>query len=130
MGNQSFNGDVGQVSGGDIHNYGVGDLTSQSREQVADLLIHLRERLKDARRKTIFNPIVGWMVLGALTFLIELFSGIVLGYPILLAATILFGMIVPYFLFLRVERKYGPMVYAYRESIATVEIFQHSRGWA
>jgi len=108
-----FNGNVGQVAGGDIYNYGVGDLTYHSREQVAELLIHLRKRLKDARRKTLFNPLVGWMVLGALTFLIELFSDIVLGYPLLIAATIL----------------YGPMIYAYRESITTVEIFQHSRGW-
>lgn len=125
-----FNGNVGQVAGGDIYNYGVGDLTGQSREEVAKLLTRLRERLKDARKKMIFNPIVGWMVVGALTFFIELFSGIALEYPILLAATILIGMIVPYFFFLRIERKYGPMVYAYRESIATVEMYQHSRGWA
>jgi hypothetical protein len=125
-----FNGNVGQVAGGDIHNYGVGDLTSQSRDEVADLLIHLRERLKDARKKLIFNPIVGWMSLGAVTFFIELFSGIAFSSSMLLAATILIGMIVPYFLFLRIQRRYGPMMYAYQESIATVEIYQHSRGWA
>jgi predicted phage tail protein len=125
-----FNGNVGQVAGGDIHNYALDDLTSRSREEVVQLLIHLRERLSDARRKIIFNPIVGWMALGALTFLAELFTGLALGTPIMLFATILIGMILPYFFFLRIQHKYGPIVYAYRQNIATVEIYQHSRGWA
>ncbi|WP_095128681.1 hypothetical protein [Pseudomonas sp. Irchel s3h14] len=130
MGNQKFNGNVGQVAGGDIYNYDLNDLATKSREEVAELLTHLRERLKDARKKIMFNPIVGWMAIGALTFIAELFTGIAFGSSALLFATILLGMIVPYFLFLRIQNKYGPMVYAYRESIATVEIFQHSRGWA
>lgn len=125
-----FNGNVGQVAGGDIHNYGLDDLTSRSREEVAQLLIHLRERLRDARRKILFNPIVGWMIFGALTFLMELFSGFAFGTPILLATTIFIGMLLPYFFFLRIQQKYGPMVYSYRQSITTVEIYQHSRGWA
>jgi ABC-type xylose transport system permease subunit len=130
MGNQSFNGDVGQVAGGNINNYGLDDLTSRSREEVTELLIHLRERLADARKKMIFNPIVGWMVLGALTFLIELFSGIAFASSIVLVTTIFLGILVPYFFFMPIQKKYGRLVYAYRQSIAHVEIFQHSRGWA
>ncbi|AIC20192.1 hypothetical protein EY04_15150 [Pseudomonas chlororaphis] len=125
-----FHGSFGQVAGGNIYNYGLDDLNSRSREEVAEFLTHLRERLADARRKMILNPIVGWMALGALAFIIELFSGIAFTSSILLVATFFFGMILPYFFFIPLQNKYGQMVYAYRQSIAQVEIFQHSRGWA
>lgn len=125
-----FNGNVGQVAGGNINNYGVDDLASLTRDQVADRLIHLRERLTDARKKMILNPIVSWMALGILTFLVELFSGIAFSSSILLLATMVLGVLVPYFFFIPIQKKYGRLVYAYRESIDYVEIFQHSRGWA
>jgi ABC-type xylose transport system permease subunit len=130
MGNQSFNGNVGQVAGGDIYNYGLDDLASLSRDQVAERLIHLRERLSDARKKMILNPIVGWMALGILTFLVELISGIAFSSSILLLATMALGVLVPYFFFIPIQKKYGRLVYAYRASIDYIEIFQHSRGWA
>lgn len=125
-----FNGNVGQVAGGNINNYGVDDLGSLSREQVAERLVHLRERLTDARKKMILNPIVGWMALGILTFFVELFSGIAFSSSILLLATMILGVLVPYFFFIPIQKKYGRLVYAYRASIDYVEIFQHSRGWA
>jgi ABC-type xylose transport system permease subunit len=125
-----FNGNVGQVAGGNINNYGVDDLGSLSREQVAERLVHLRERLTDARKKMILNPIVGWMALGILTFFVELFSGIAFSSSILLLATMVLGVLVPYFFFIPIQKKYGRLVYAYRASIDYVEIFQHSRGWA
>lgn len=127
---QEFNGNVGQVAGGNINNYGLHDLTQHNREELATLLVHLRERLRDARKKILMNPIVGWMILGALAFIVELVSGSAFGSPLLLFATIFTGMILPYFFFVRIQQKYGPLVYAYRESITNVEIFQHSRGWA
>lgn len=130
MGNQSFNGNVGQVAGGDIYNYGLDDLASLSREQVAERLIHLRERLTDARKKIFLNPIVGWMASGVLLFFVELFSGVAFGSSMLLATTIFLGVLVPYFFFIPIQKKYGRLVYAYRASIDYVEIFQHSRGWA
>lgn len=129
MGNQLFNNSVGQVAGGDINNYGIGDLTNHSREEVAELLTHLHERLADARRKIFFNPFVGWMVLGALMFVIELISGIAFSSSYLLAATIFLGVLVPYFFFMPIQKKYGRLVYTYREAIDHVLIFQHSRGW-
>lgn len=86
-----FHGNFGQVAGGNIYNYGLDDLTSRSREELAELLAHLRERLADARRKMILNPIVGWMALGALAFIIELFSGIAFTSSILLVATFFLG---------------------------------------
>jgi len=127
---QEFNGNVGQVAGGDINNYGLHDLTQYSREELAMLLIHLRERLRDARKKILLNPVVGWMTLGALVFGAELIFASAFVSPLLLFATIFIGMILPYFFFIRIQQKYGPLVYAYRESIRNVEIFLHSRGWA
>lgn len=128
--NQQFYGNVGQAAAGDIYNYMLNDLSSQSREEIAALLAHLRERLADARRKILFNPVVGWMILGFLTFLIELISGIAFSYSWLLLVTLGFGVALPYCFFIPIQKKYGPMVYAYREGICTVETFQHSRGWS
>ncbi|PTT02726.1 hypothetical protein [Pseudomonas sp. HMWF006] len=131
MGNQSFNGEVGQVAGGNIiNNYGLDDLAGKSREEVAQLLIVLLGRLADARKKIYFNPLAGWMVLGAVTFIIELISGVAFTSPMLIAATMFFGVLVPYFLFIPKQRKYGRLVYTYRECIDYIEIFQHSRGWS
>ncbi|WPN60400.1 hypothetical protein [Pseudomonas sp. P9_31] len=131
MGNQSFNSEVGQVAGGDIiNNYGLDDLTGKSREQVAQVLVELRERLTDAQKKIFLNPLTGWMALGAMSFLIEMFSGIAFTSPLLIAATMFFGVLVPYFFFMPRQRKYGRLVYEYRESIDYVEIYQHRRGWS
>lgn len=129
MGNQLFNSSVAQVAGGDINNYGIGDLTNHSREEVTELLIHLRERLSDARKKILLNPFVGWMTLGILMFFIEVFSGLAFSSSMLLVATIFLGVMLPYLFFIPVQKKYGRLVHAYRESIYYVEIFQHSRGW-
>lgn len=129
MVNQVF-GSVGQVAGGDINNYGIGDLTNHSREEVAELLTHLRERLTDARKKVLLNPFVGWMALGVLMFFIEVLSGIAFSSSVLLVATIFLGVMLPYLFFIPIQKKYGRLVYAYRESIDHVQIFQHSRGWA
>lgn len=128
MVNQVF-GSVGQVAGGDINNYGIGDLTNHSREEVAELLTHLRERLTDARKKVLLNPFVAWMALGVLMFFIEVLSGIAFSSSILLVATIFLGVMLPYLFFIPIQKKYGRLVYAYRESIDYVQIFQHSRGW-
>lgn len=128
MVNQVFNS-VGQVAGGDINNYGIGDLTNHSREEVAELLTHLRERLTDARKKVLLNPFVGWMALGILIFFIEVFSGIAFSSSLLLVATIFLGVMLPYLFFIPIQKKYGRLVYAYREAIDLVQIFQHSRGW-
>lgn len=125
-----FHGNFGQVAGGNIYNYGIGDLTDYSREEVAELLTHLRERLTDARKKVLLNPFVGWMALGILMFFIEVFSGIAFLYSLLLVATIFLGVMLPYLFFIPIQKKYGRLVYAYRESIYHVQIFQHSRGWA
>lgn len=130
MRDMDFNGAVGQVAGGNINNYGMDDLSSRSREEVSELLVHLRERLRDARKKLILNPVVGWMVLGFFAFLIELFSGIAFSSSTLLAATIFLGILMPYLLFIPKQKKYGRLVYTYRECIDHIEIFQHSRGWA
>ncbi|UVM52188.1 hypothetical protein LOY38_09180 [Pseudomonas sp. B21-015] len=127
---QEFYNSVGQVAGGDIHNYMLNDLSSQSREEIAALLVRLRGRLSDARRRILMNPIVGWMALGFLAFVIELISGVAFSYSWLLFATLFFGIVVPYLFFIPIQKKYGPLVYVYRESISTVEIFQHSRGWS
>lgn len=129
MVNQVF-GSVGQVAGGDINNYGIGDLSNHSREEVAEILTHLRERLTDARKKLLLNPFVGWMALGILMFLIEVFSGIAFSSSVLLVATIFLGVMLPYLFFIPIQKKYGRLVYAYRQSIDYVQIFQHSRGWA
>ncbi|MGU3349944.1 hypothetical protein [Pseudomonas monsensis] len=128
MVNQVFDS-VGQVAGGDINNYGIGDLSNHSREEVAELLTHLRERLTDARKKVLLNPFVGWMVLGILIFFIEVFSGIAFSSSLLLVATIFLGVMLPYLFFIPIQKKYGRLVYAYREAIDLVQIFQHSRGW-
>ncbi|KII30056.1 hypothetical protein [Pseudomonas fluorescens] len=131
MGNQSFNSDVGQVAGGNIiNNYGLDDLADKNREQVAQVLIELRERLKDAQKKIYINPLTGWMALGAMSFLIEVFSGIAFTSPMLIAGTMFFGVLVPYCLFIPKQRKYGRLVYTYLERIDYVEIFQHRRGWS
>ncbi|MBT2294532.1 hypothetical protein [Pseudomonas fluorescens] len=128
--NQEFYNSVGQVAGGDIHNYMLNDLSGQSREEIAALLVHLRERLSDARRRIFINPIVGWMALGFLAFAVEVLSGVAFSYSWLLFGTLLLGIVVPYLFFIPIQKKYGPLVYTYRESISTVEIFQHSRGWS
>lgn len=125
-----FNGNVGQVAGGDIYNYGLDDLASLSREQVTERLIHLRERLTDARKKMLLNPIVVWMGLGFLMVFIEIFSGVTFRDSMLFLVTIFLGVTVPCLLFIPIQKKYGRLVYAYRASIDYVEIFQHSRGWA
>lgn len=131
MGNQSFNGEVGQVAGGNIiNNFDMDGLADKSREDVAQLLNELRERLADARKRIFFNPLTGWMTFGAVTFLIELFSGIAFTHHLVIPATMLFGVLVPYILFLPKQRKYGRLVYTYRECIDYVEIFQHRRGWS
>lgn len=127
---QEFYNSVGQVAGGDIHNYMLNDLSGQSREEIAALLVHLHERLADARRRILLNPVVGWMTLGLLVFVIELISGVAFSYSWLLLATLFFGILVPYLFFIPIQKKYGPLVYAYRANISTVEIFQHSRGWS
>lgn len=127
---QEFYNSVGQVAGGDIHNYMLNDLSGQSREEIAALLAHLRERLSDVRRRILMNPIVGWMILGFVAFIFELISGIAFSYSWLLFGTLFLGIFLPYLLFIPIQKKYGPLVYAYRESISTVEIFQHSRGWS
>lgn len=128
--NQQFYGNVGQAAAGDIYNYMLNDLSGQSRAEVAALLTHLRERLSDARRKILFNPVVAWMILGFLTCVIELVSGIAFSHSWLIFITFGFGLILPYYFMIPIQKKYGPMVYAYRESISTVETFQHSRGWS
>lgn len=124
-----FYGAVGQVAGGNIINYGSDDLSNRTREEVSDLLIHLRERLRDARKKLLINPIVGWMALGFLAIFTELFLGVALSWT-LIVSTAFLGVLVPYLLFMPIQSKYGRLIHVYRANIHYIEVFQHSRGWA
>jgi hypothetical protein len=129
MNHQNFHNTVGQVAGGNINNYGVNDLTILTRQEVETLRLHLIERLADARKRILYNPIVGWMVTGAIIMFIEIFTGLAMQHAWALFVTLLTGLLLPYFFFIPIQRKYGPLVHAYRDHIQYIETYQHSRSW-
>jgi hypothetical protein len=130
MNDQTFLGGVGQVAAGDINNYGTQDLADLNRDQVAEHLLRIQERLKDARRKVLFNPAVIWMAIGAAVLITMVLTGFFFGHTAVFAATFFLGLTLPWFFVISLQRRYGPMIFAYRQEISRIEILQHSRGWA
>lgn len=129
MNHQRFYRPVGQVAGGDINNYGFDNLSELSQQELEDLRLHMLERLSDARKRIIYNPIVAWMTAGVIATLIAITSGLAMQHSWVLLATVLAGVLLPYMFFLPIQRKYGPLVHAYRANIQYIETYQHSRGW-
>ncbi|MGF6098877.1 hypothetical protein [Pseudomonas sp. 18175] len=123
-----FNGPVGQVAAGDIRN-DMGDLSDLSRNEVAALKQHLTERLADARKKILINPVVCWMLLGGVVALTMMLTGQAFEHSWRFFFAMLVGVIGPYFFFIPIQKKYGPLVFAYRANIQQIEIFQHRHGW-
>lgn len=126
---QEFHGSVGQVAAGDIHNYGFDELAMLDERQLRAGLIHSKERLSDVRKRMFINPIAAWYLVATIVASIMVITGKVFSHSQIFWCVLMFGLVVPRFLYIPIARKYGPMVSAYRDGIARIEFVLHSRGW-
>lgn len=122
-------GPVGQVAFGDIHNYGADELMGLGREQLTKALYFCRERLADVRHRLLFNWVVGWFLLGVITFVLILLTDSVFTHPQIFAATIFVGIALPLFFYMPIANRFGPMIPVYKLTIQKIEFVLHREGW-
>ncbi len=136
MTDQTFNGPVSQVAGGNINNYGAAPYDSLPTEELYNRRSRYRTLLWQARRRLFFNIQIAYLTITVLSFtgfiLYSLNTGQLLEMvnqipPWLFMVYAIFGIALPMLLVVKKKKKEGAIVSDCHFNIQAIDIALNRR---